>query len=137
MKTTSLVLAGCMLLSSAISQAVFAAETLPGMADGAQVMKFTPSQDQVDLFSNIIYSQVKDGIVIRQLKMSLLVPRNNDLKPAIVYFPGGGFMTANHDKYIAMRMALANAGYVVAAAEYRVIPDKFPAPVVDGKTAVR
>jgi hypothetical protein len=65
--------------------------------------------------------------------MSLLVPRNNDLKPAIVYFPGGGFMTANHDKYIAMRMALANAGYVVAAAEYRVIPDKFPRHWLTGK----
>jgi acetyl esterase/lipase len=127
MKSTSFVLAGCMLLSSAISQAVAAAETLPGSTEGAEIMKFTPSQDQTDLFSNVIYSQVKDGVAIRQLRMSLLVPRNNDLKPAIVYFPGGGFMTANHDKYIAMRMALANAGYVVAAAEYRVIPDKFPA----------
>ncbi|MDU4356253.1 alpha/beta hydrolase [Phytobacter diazotrophicus] len=137
MKSTSLILAGCMLLSSAISQAVAAADTLPGSTEGAQIMKFTPSQDQTDLFSNVIYSQVKDGVALRQLRMSLLVPRNNDLKPAIVYFPGGGFMTANHDKYIAMRMALANAGYVVAAAEYRVIPDKFPAPLVDGKTAVR
>jgi len=137
MKSTSLVLAGCMLLSSTVSQAFAATDTLPGFAEGAQVMKVSPSQDQTDLFSNVIYSQVKDGVVFRQLKMSLLVPRNNDLKPAIVYFPGGGFMTANHDKYITMRMALANAGYVVAAAEYRVIPDKFPAPVVDGKTAVR
>jgi hypothetical protein len=42
-------------------------------------------------------------------------------------------MTANHDKYIAMRMALANAGYVVAAAEYRVIPDKFPRHWSTGK----
>ncbi len=137
MKSTSLVLAGCMLLSSAASQAFAANETLPGFAEGAKVMNVTPSQGQIDLFSNVIYSQVKDGIALRQLKMSLLVPRNIDLKPAIIYFPGGGFMTANHDKYIAMRMALANAGYVVAAAEYRVIPDKFPAPVVDGKTAVR
>jgi hypothetical protein len=133
MKSTSLILAGCMLLSSVISQAVAAAETLPGSTEGAQIMKFTPSQDQTDLFSNVIYSQVKDGVALRQLRMSLLVPRNNDLKPAIVYFPGGGFMTANHDKYIAMRMALANAGYVVAAAEYRVIPDKFPRHWSTGK----
>lgn len=135
MKSTSLVLAGCMLLS-ATSQAA-TNDNLPGFTAGAEVIKVTPSQDQTDLISNIIYSQVKDGMALRQLKMSLLVPRNTDLKPAIVYFPGGGFMSANHDKYIAMRMALAKAGYVVAAAEYRVVPNTFPAPLLDGKTAVR
>lgn len=135
MKSTSLVLAGCMLLS-ATSQAA-TNDNLPGFTTGAEVIKVTPSQDQTDLISNIIYSQVKDGMALRQLKMSLLVPRNTDLKPAIVYFPGGGFMSANHDKYIAMRMALAKAGYVVAAAEYRVVPNTFPAPLLDGKTAVR
>ena len=36
-----------------------------------------------------------------------------------------------------MRMALAKAGFVVAAAEYRTVPDKFPALVIDGKAAVR
>lgn len=36
-----------------------------------------------------------------------------------------------------MRMALAKAGFVVAAVEYRVIPDVFPAPVTDAKAAVR
>lgn len=36
-----------------------------------------------------------------------------------------------------MRMALAKAGFVVAAAEYRVVPDKYPALVVDAKAAVR
>ena len=46
-------------------------------------------------------------------------------------------MSSEHDKFIEMRMALAEAGFVVAAAEYRTIPDTFPAPVEDGKTAVR
>ena len=32
---------------------------------------------------------------------------------------------------------LANAGFVVAAAEYRVVPDKFPAILEDAKSAVR
>lgn len=36
-----------------------------------------------------------------------------------------------------MRLALAQAGFVVAAAEYHVVPDTFPAPVVDGKAAMR
>lgn len=46
-------------------------------------------------------------------------------------------MTAEHNKFVEMRMALAEAGFVVAAAEYRTIPDTFPAPVIDAKAAVR
>ncbi len=46
-------------------------------------------------------------------------------------------MTAEHNKFVEMRMALAKAGFVVAAAEYRSIPDIFPAPVIDAKAAVR
>lgn len=34
-------------------------------------------------------------------------------------------MTAEHNKFVEMRMALAKAGFVVAAAEYRSIPDIF------------
>jgi acetyl esterase/lipase len=74
---------------------------------------------------------------VRQMRMDLLVPRNHARKPAIVYFPGGGFTSSDHGKFIEMRMALARAGFVVAAAEYRVVPDTFPAPVVDGKAALR
>ncbi len=36
-----------------------------------------------------------------------------------------------------MRMALAKAGFVVAAVQYRVVPFKFPALLEDGKAAVR
>ena len=70
MKSTSLVLAGCMLLSSAVSQAFAATETLPGFTEGAQVMKVTPTQGQTDLFSNVIYSQVKEGIALRPGKIT-------------------------------------------------------------------
>lgn len=57
--------------------------------------------------------------------MTVLVPGNTDLKPAIIYFPGGGFTSADYEKYSEMRTALAEAGFVVATAEYRVVPDKF------------
>ncbi|MCT8002002.1 alpha/beta hydrolase [Sphingomonas sanguinis] len=69
--------------------------------------------------------------------MTLLVPRTSDPKPAILYVPGGGFTSAAHRKFIEMRLALAQAGFVVAAAEYRVVPDIFPAPLDDGKAAIR
>ena len=36
-----------------------------------------------------------------------------------------------------MRYALARAGFVVAAAEYRTVPNRFPALLEDGKAAVR
>lgn len=59
------------------------------------------------------------------------------LRPAVVYFPGGGFLSSRPDRYVQLRMALAEAGFVVASVEYRTVPDRFPAMVEDGRTAVR
>lgn len=55
----------------------------------------------------------------------------------MLYFPGGGFTSADHEKFLEMRYALARAGYVVAACEYRAVPNKFPALLEDAKAAVR
>lgn len=124
----------CMTL---LSQSVLAATRLPGDAPGAEVISVSNTRGQIDALNDVVYAQVKQTRAVRQLHMSLLVPRMQALKPAIIYFPGGGFSSADYNKFIEMRMALAEAGFVVAAAEYRVIPDTFPAPVVDGKAAVR
>ncbi len=108
-----------------------------GYTDGAQTMRVEVTAGQIDTIGAVIYSQVKSQRAVRQLRMTLMVPRTNDLKPAIVYFPGGGFISSDYEKFTEMRVSLARAGFVVAAAEYRVVPDKFPAPVEDGKAAVR
>ena len=100
-------------------------------------MKVEITEGQIDVISNIIYSQVTLRNANRPLKMTLLVPRTQEAKPAIVYYPGGGFTSANHEKFIEMRMALAKAGFVVAAAEYRTVPDRYPALINDAKAAVR
>lgn len=100
-------------------------------------MKVEITEGQIDVISGLIYSQVISTRSNRALRMTVLVPRTRTPKPAIVYFPGGGFTSADYEKFIEMRMALAKAGFVVAAAEYRTVPDKFPALVVDGKAAVR
>lgn len=76
-------------------------------------MKVEITEGQIDVISNIIYSQVTLRNANRPLKMTLLVPRTQEAKPAIVYYPGGGFTSANHEKFIEMRMALAKAGFVV------------------------
>lgn len=111
--------------------------SLPGYATGAHVMHVTTNDPQIDEIGGVIYSQIKEARAIRGLHMTVLVPRTNDLKPAIVYVPGGGFISADYEKFFEMRSALAKAGFVVAAAEYRVVPDRFPAPLEDGKAAVR
>nr|WP_287858477.1 alpha/beta hydrolase [Klebsiella sp.] len=124
------------LIIGGMASSVYANE-LPGNTEGAQVIRVEKTQGRIDALNDIVYSQVKSTVAVRQLHMSLLVPRNGNLKPAIVYFPGGGFTSAAWNKFIEMRMALADAGFVVAAAEYRTVPDTFPAPVVDGKAAIR
>lgn len=110
---------------------------LMGYAPGAQVVKADVKDGRIDVISGIVYSQVKSQRSIRQLRMTVMTPRTKAKKPAVVYFPGGGFTTADHEKFIEMRYALARAGFVVAAAEYRPVPVKFPGLVEDGKAAVR
>lgn len=112
------------------------AQTVATSSD-KEVMKVEITDSQIDVVSGVIYSQITSQRSNRALRMTLLIPRTNNPKPAIIYFPGGGFTSADHEKFIEMRMALAKAGFVVAAAEYRVVPDMFPSLVVDAKAAVR
>lgn len=110
---------------------------LMGWTQGAQVADVTVSHGRIDTISGIVYRQIKSQRAIRQLKMTVFVPRTPEAKPAVIYFPGGGFTTADHEKYVEMRFALAREGFVVAAAEYRPVPSKFPALLEDAKEAVR
>ncbi|MCW2039287.1 alpha/beta hydrolase fold domain-containing protein [Xanthomonas campestris] len=137
MKRVGFSLMGFLMMGAATSGLASAQTDWPGYTDGAQAMRVETTAGQIDTIGGVIYSQVKSTRAVRQLRMTLLVPRTNDLKPAIVYYPGGGFTSADYEKYTEMRVALARAGFVVAAAEYRVVPDKFPSLVEDGKAAVR
>lgn len=132
------VLAASLALSGAFSASAMPYD-FPGYAKGAEILTAERTHSPVDLVGDVVYEKIKAprGGNVRQMRMSLLIPRTEAKKPAIVYFPGGGFTSANHDKFIEMRLALAERGFVVAAAEYRVVPNTFPAPVIDGKAAVR
>jgi acetyl esterase/lipase len=103
----------------------------------ARTLTITTERPRIDEVGEVIYHQVKRIDAVRGLRMTLLVPRTSDPKPAILYVPGGGFTSAAHRKFIEIRLALAQAGFVVAAAEYRVVPDIFPASLEDGKAAIR
>jgi len=93
----------------------------------------------IKLISNVVYSQVPiRGYDNVALKMDVLAPQQKAPMPAIVYVTGGGFLSANKDSYIQQRMAMAEAGYVVASIEYRVAPTAiFPQPLEDVKAAIR
>lgn len=109
-----------------------------GYVKGAEVIEVEVEHPFViDCISGVYYSQIKSTRSSRAMRMTLLIPRTKELKSAIVYVPGGGFSSADYEKFSEMRYALARAGFVVAAVEYRVIPSIFPAPIVDAKSAIR
>lgn len=128
LKTVALAAISGLMASGASAQAPLAQ---------TQTMKVEVSQHQIDEIGGVIYSQIQSRRSNRAMRMTLLVPRTAEKKPAIIYFPGGGFTTTDYEKFIEMRFALAKAGFVVAAAEYRVVPNKFPAILEDGKSTVR
>lgn len=128
LKTVALAAISGLMASGACAQAPVAQ---------TESMKVEVTEHQIDEIGGVIYSQIQSRRSNRAMHMTLLVPRTAEKKPAIIYFPGGGFTTTDYEKFIEMRFALAKAGFVVAAAEYRVVPNKFPAILEDGKSAVR
>lgn len=104
---------------------------------GMDTLRVEITEGRINVVSGVTYAQVTSPYGNRQLRMTLLIPQVKEPKPAIIYYPGGGFVSANHEMFIEMRMALAKAGFVVASAEYRTVPDRFPALVNDAKSAVR
>lgn len=128
LKTVALAAISGLMASGACAQAPLAQ---------TESMKVEVTEHQIDEIGGVIYSQIQSRRSNRAMRMTLLVPRTAEKKPAIIYFPGGGFTTTDYEKFIEMRFALAKAGFVVAAAEYRVVPNKFPAILEDGKSAVR
>lgn len=129
LKTLIMTIAATTLCSTALAASVSSAKT--------ETLRVEVKENQIDEIGNVIYSQIHSRRANRAMRMTLLVPRTPEKKPAVIYFPGGGFTSADYEKFIEMRFALAKAGFVVAAAEYRVVPNPFPAILEDGKAAVR
>jgi len=97
------------------------------------------NQPKIQQISNVIYEQVsKRGFQNVAMPMDILQPQVKEKLPAILFVTGGGFVNANKDNDIQLRMHLAEHGYVVASIEYRVAPQaRFPQPLEDVKAAVR
>jgi acetyl esterase len=71
--------------------------------------------------------------------LRLYASEHAGLRPALVYFHGGGFVFGNLDTHDAVCRALAKAsGAVVVAVDYRLAPEhKFPAAVDDSYAATK
>ena len=110
---------------------------IPAWSEGAELISVSGPEVRIDAYSGIVFHQPKEHRGIIRLLMTVFSPRTQDKKPAIVYLPGGGFTGSDHEKYVVLRTALARAGFVVAAAQYRPVPSVFPAILEDGKAAVR
>lgn len=106
-----------------------ATKGMPGKVESTllSVPVKTPLINQI---SDVVYEQVPmRGYPNVAMKMDILQPKSREKLPAIVYVTGGGFINANKDNGIQLRMHLAEAGYVVASIQYRVAPTaKFPSP---------
>jgi acetyl esterase len=71
--------------------------------------------------------------------LRLYANEHGGLRPALVYFHGGGFVFGNLDTHDGVCRALAKAsGAVVVAVDYRLAPEhKFPAAVDDSYAATK
>ena len=113
-----------------------ATKDMPGKVESTMlsVPVKTPMINQI---SDVVYEQVPmRGYPNVAMKMDILQPESDAKLPAIVYVTGGGFINANKDNGIQLRMHLAEAGYVVASIQYRVSPTaRFPEPLEDVKSS--
>lgn len=104
----------------------------------SKVLAVKADKTEVGLISNVVYEQVPSrGYANVPMQMDILQPKTKEKKPAILFVTGGGFINANKDNGVQLRMHLAENGYVVGSINYRVAPTtKFPEPLEDVKAAV-
>ena len=116
---------------------------LAGAAHAAEPAEFTTSPD-------IVYATVGDA----KLKLDLVAPKGPGPHPCLVCFHGGAWKAGNRkdltkpaifapggkekSQEFSLLEMLARKGYAAASVSYRLAPGaKFPAQIIDAKTAVR
>lgn len=140
MSKISSVLAAFLLAGSfsALSAKIFSYEH-----KNSEVISVDLKKVEIEEFANLVYSQPSVyGYKNKALTMDILKPagKKGEIQklPVVIFVPGGGFISANKAKWLQAKLAIAEAGYVVASISYRAAPEvKFPDPVIDVKTAIR
>ena len=105
----------------------------------SKVLDIETPKGQITLHPDVPFAYgVERGTQHYTLYMDILQPEGKEPLPLIVFITGGGFIMSPKNNWIQQRMALAEAGYIVASIEYRHAPlSKFPLPVQDCKLAIR
>jgi len=87
---------------------------------------------------DVTFTDIPNGFARGHLKMDLIRPVSAAPTPAIVFVSGNGWRSVDRAALIPQLAPLAEAGYLVAAIEYRIIGEAtFPEPLKDVKTAIR
>ena len=109
------------------------------LSNNDNTLQIPLTDKRIQLISNVIYKQVSTPTCENiALRMDLLVPKQRNKIPAVLFITGGQFIRANKDNCIQLRMALAYAGFVTASIEYRTAPiSTFPKQLEDVKSAIR
>jgi len=78
-----------------------------------------------------------EAALFPRIKVYQPQPHAGERVPAVIVFPGGGYQTlAPHEAEPFAEIFAAN-GYVGIVCRYRVLPNKFPAPMADAARALR
>ena len=89
-----------------------ATKDMPGRV-ASKVLAVKADKTEVGLISNVVYEQVPSrGYANVPMQMDILQPKTKEKKPAILFVTGGGFINANKDNGVQLRMHLAENGYV-------------------------
>ena len=112
-------------------------QAVPGWTEGAELVSVKVKRPMVRAIANVVYHQRIGNRSSSQLRMDVLVPDTPEPKPAVLFFPGGGWISAVKERFGELRRGLAREGFVVASAEYSLIPSGFPDPLEDGLAALR
>lgn len=102
--------------------------------------QITCGKTELKAIDNIVFASptLRNGRKL-DLKMDLLSPKGAGKKPLVIYVTGGGFVMAGKENGLDLRTYVAEAGFVVASIQYRVLSDgaDFHDGVADVKSAVR
>lgn len=110
------------------------------MTASSKIIDIKVVKPRVLVYPDITYAQPYDPYFgISSLKLDIFKPEVKEKNlPLVIYIPGGGFMRSPKVNYLQQKVAIAEAGFIVASIEYRVLPtSKFPDSLVDIKSAIR
>jgi acetyl esterase/lipase len=93
-----------------------------------------PAEFEFEILKDIVYSKVGD----RELLLDAYLPKKEGASPAVLVVHGGAWRFGNRKQLRGYAEALAKAGIVSFAIDYRLAPKhKFPAQIEDCRSAVK